>query len=210
MFDRFLARRSVRAATVLLTVSAAAVVGLALSPSAGAATKRAAGAAAVAQPTLVNTVPASFTPNVNDGTVYGITQVGSWIVVGGSFTSVTPHGSSTAQSRPYLFAYDQSTGAVDTAFSPALDGAVNAVVPGPTTGTVYVGGRFNTVNGVKSKGLALLNLGNGAAVSGFKAPAMDGVVQDLRLSNGKLWIVGSFTALAGTTHQGAGTLNPRH
>jgi hypothetical protein len=208
MFDRTIARRRARSATVLLSIAATAVAGLALSTSADAAVTRAVKPAAVQQPTLVKTVPAVFTPNVNDGTVFGITQVGSWIVVGGSFTSVTPHGSSAAQSRPYLFAYDQATGAIDTAFSPKLDGAVNAVIPGPTAGTVYVGGRFKTVNGAKSKGLALLNLSNGAAVSGFKAPAMNGVVQDLRLGDGHLWIVGSFTTLGTATRQGAGTLNP--
>lgn len=218
MVDRTAVRRRARAFTVLLTAAAAAVAGLAFSPSADAAVRKpavrraavtkAVKPAAVAQPSLVNTVPAAFTPSVNDGTVYGITQVGSWIVVGGSFTSVTPHGSSTAQSRAYLFAYDQATGALDSSFSPQLDGAVNAVVPGPTAGTVYVGGRFKTVNGAKSKGLALLNLSDGTAVSGFQAPAMDGVVQDLRLGDGHLWIVGSFTQLGTATHQGAGTLDP--
>ena len=41
---------------------------------------------------------------------------------------------------------------MNTAFAPALDGMVNAVSPGPTPGTVYVGGAFNTIGGAKAKG----------------------------------------------------------
>ena len=50
------------------------------------------------------------------------------------------------------------------------NGLAIAYFPGPTAGTVYVGGQFGTVNGVKSKGVTLLNLGDGSIVSGFRAP----------------------------------------
>ena len=58
------------------------------------------------------------------------------------------------------------------------------MLPGPTADTVYVGGAFDTVNGVKSKGLTLLDLSTGSIVAGFKPPVLNGVVQVLRRSGG--------------------------
>ncbi len=194
-------RRKAAVATVaiaaLVTVGGLVVTG-----------QHAASAAGAPQPTLVNAVPASYTPNVNDGTVYSIAQVGTQIVLGGSFTSVTAHGGTTALARVGVLAFDQATGAINAGFAPTLDGQVNSVIAGPTPNTVYVGGAFKTVNGVKSKSLALLNLGDGSAVAGFKVPPMDGVIQSMRLSAGHLFITGSFTALNGVLHQGIATLNP--
>ena len=94
-------------------------------------------------------------------------QVGSTIVMGGAFTSIQSPNRATTYSMPYVAAFDQATGQVNTAFAPGLDGAVNAVLPGPTAGTVYVGGDFNNVGGVKAKGLVLLTVSNGSRVAGF-------------------------------------------
>ncbi len=162
------------------------------------------------QPTLVNAVPAAYTPNIDGGVVYSIVQVGTWIVAGGSFSSVTPHGSSTAVSVDGVVAFNQSTGALDTGFAPALNGGVDvdAVLPGPTSNTVYVGGSFSTVNGVKSKGITLLNLSDGSIVSGFTPPALNGAVQAMRLSGGRLYLTGGFTLVGTATHDGLATLNP--
>ena len=135
-------------------------------------------------------------------------QVGSTIVAGGTFTSATPHGSSTAVTNTGIVAFDQSTGALNTGFAPSLNGQVTALLPGPTAGTVYVGGQFNTVNGVKSKGITLLNLSNGSIVAGFKPPALDGIVYGIRMSGGHLFLTGSFTLAGGATRDGLMTLNP--
>jgi len=47
-----------------------------------------AAASQVAQPTVVSDNPANWTPWVDDGRVLAIAQVGTEIVVGGSFTTV--------------------------------------------------------------------------------------------------------------------------
>ena len=44
------------------------------------------------QTSVVSAVPSAMTPNVNNSTVLTMTQVGSRIIVGGSFTSVSPPG----------------------------------------------------------------------------------------------------------------------
>src|SRR5579875_681594 len=191
-------RRSAAAAAVTLVL---ALVALLTAPAPSVA-------GTVAQPTLVNTVPAANTPDVDDGIVYALAKVGHWIVVGGSFTQVTPHGGTT-QARSGVFAFDARTGAVAAAFAPSVAGTVRALAPGPTAGTVFVGGKFDTVDGVADKGLALLNISDGTRVAGFTPPAMDGQVYGMASAGGRLWVVGSFTTLAGTTRDGLATLNPQ-
>ena len=100
-------RRAVAAAALL-------VVGLV----AGAVPE--AGAVNPTQSVVVSPDPANWTPEVLDGRVLSIVQVGRAMVVGGTFTSVRAPGGA-AQSRPYLFAFDAATGALSTTFVPRLD-----------------------------------------------------------------------------------------
>jgi PKD repeat protein len=167
-----------------------------------------AGAVSTKQTSLVGTVPLAGTPNIGDGSVQAFTQVGGKVFVGGNFTSATPAGSTTAVTRTYLLAVDATTGALDTGFAPTLDGQVNALLPGPTPNTVYVGGAFNNVNGTKFKSIALLDTNTGALVPGFKFPPMNGVVNDIALSGGRLFLGGTFTTLGPNSRPGLGSLNP--
>ena len=99
---------------------------------------------------VASAVPATFTPNIVDGAVESMVQVGSLMVVGGSFTRVTPTagaGSGTTVTRNYLFAFNASTGALDTSFVPSLNGEVDAIVPTADGTGVYVGGMFTTAGG---------------------------------------------------------------
>jgi PKD repeat protein len=148
------------------------------------------------------------TPNIGDGSVQAFAQVGSKVIVGGNFTSATPSGSTTAVTRTHLLAVDATTGALDTGFAPTLDGQVNALLPGPNPNTVYVGGAFNNINGTKFKGIALLDTTTGALVPGFKFPPMNGVVNDIALSGGRLFLGGTFTTLGPNSRPGLGSLNP--
>src|SRR5690242_2143937 len=167
-----------------------------------------AGAVSTKQTSLVGTVPLAGTPNIGDGSVQAFTQVGGKVFVGGNFTSATPAGSTTAVTRTHLLAVDATTGALDTGFAPTLDGQVNALLPGPTPNTVYVGGAFNNVNGTKFKSIALLDTNTGALVPGFKFPPMNGVVNDIALSGGRLFLGGTFTTLGPNSRPGLGSLNP--
>lgn len=155
-------------------------------------------------------VASSSTPLISDGEVDAITQVGNTVIVGGTFQHTVSNWSANAvvSSHPYILAFDATTGAINTAFAPALDGTVLSLLPGPTAGTVYVAGSFKTLNGAKSKSLALLNVADGRPVTGFKTPPMNGIVQDMKLVNGHLYIGGTFTTLSSQPHGGWGLLNP--
>lgn len=188
-----------RARTAFLITAVVATI-VAITPSTTAD-------AGAPQPTLVNTVPSVNTPNVNNGVVHTIVQVGSTIVIGGTFTSITGHGASGAVNRPYLAAFDQSTGALIPGFAPRLDGEVHGLTAGRSPGTVVVAGAFGKVNGVAAKSLAVLNVSTGALAAGFKAAAMNGQAYASRLAGARLIVVGSFTTVGGVAHGGIVALN---
>ncbi len=192
-------RRACAAAVV-----AATVLGLQIGYSAAAH----ASGNSTAQSQIVSAAASTATPDISDGIVYAITQVGTRMIVGGSFTTVANHGSTATVTRNYILAFDATTGLIDTGFVPALDGVVESITPGPSADTVYVGGLFSTVNGVKSKGIVLLSTVTGQIVNGWKPAAMDGGVYTVRLAGGRLYIAGTFVTLNKIQHQGIGTLNP--
>jgi PKD domain/Malectin domain len=159
------------------------------------------------QDKVVSAVPSAATPNAVGGAVFSMAQVGTTIVMGGAFTSVQSPNRATTYNFPYVAAFDQATGQVNTAFAPGLDGTVNAVLPGPTPGTVYVGGTFNNIGGVKAKGLVLLNVSTGARVAGFATLSVNGVVNTVARSGRRLFVGGTFTAIGGQTRGGLASLS---
>ena len=163
--------------------------------------------ALAAQGKVVSAVPASGTPQISDGAVFAVAQVGTTIVVGGSFHSATSASGGATYNSPYILAFDATTGAVRTAFRPQLDDKVQALLPGPTAGTVYVGGEFNNVAGAAAKSLTLLNLSDGSRVNGFRMPATNGVVQTVQRRGDRLYVGGSFTKVGGQVHGGLVTLD---
>src|SRR4051794_23255989 len=116
------------------------------------------GAVGIQQPSVVSANPVDITPQAKDGSVLAIAAVGSRVYVGGTFTTVVNAGASTALTRNYLFAFDRSTGKVITAFTPAVNGAVETIAPAADGSSIIVGGRFTTVNGVAQRSLAMLDV----------------------------------------------------
>lgn len=197
-------RAAVRAHAVSL-----AVVTLAASLTAWIGSASPAAAVQAPQPTLVNDRAVGWTPAFQDGAVKAIVQVGSTIVVGGTFTRVVPAGSTTVLDRPYVLAFDATTGALRDGFRPALDGAVQALVPGEDGQSVYVGGDFTTVNGLRAKGFTKLGLADGARDSVFQTVSINGRISDLRLAGGRLWLGGNFSKVAGRVQSVLATVDAR-
>ena len=160
-----------------------------------------------AQSSVVGSVPTN-TPDIADGATLAVNQIGTRILVGGTFTQEANHGSKTLVSQPYLFAFNASTGVLDTGFLPVLDGNVESIEPGPSADTAYVAGFFNNVNGVKSKSIVLLNTTNGSIVPGFTAPNLNGAGNAIRLIPGHLLLGGTFTTANGSTRDGLVSMNP--
>ena len=161
-----------------------------------------------AQSQVVSAVPAGFTPNINDGQTFAINQVGSRILVGGSFTNESNQGSTATVAQPDVFAFNATTGVLDTGFRPVLDGVVNGIEPGPSPDTAYLVGAFSHVNGAVDKAIVLISTVTGAVVSPFKAPFLNGLGNTVRLTGGHLLLGGTFSTVNSTPHAGLVSLNP--
>jgi hypothetical protein len=160
--------------------------------------------AGVAHPAEVSADPADFTPDVNDGAVDKVLQVGPILYAGGSFSSVTK---GATVSRWNLFSFNATTGAVQ-GFAPKLNGTVWALASDGSS--LYVGGDFTSVNGVSRPGLAKLSLTTGAVDQKFNAH-LDGRVRDAAFVGGRLIVGGTFAkrlqAVDPTTGADTGYIN---
>lgn len=182
-----------------LALTAALVVGVFAAPV---------GAVNVVHSAVVSPDPVEWTPNIQDGQVNIILQLGSKVVVGGTFTTVRRYSNSIWLTRNYLFAFDMFTGVIDPNFVPQLSGEVDALAPGPDGQSVFVGGQFDSVNGsTASRNLVLLDLTNGQTVPTFKANT-NGLVMDLRSRGGKLYASGRFTSIRSTPRSGLARVDP--
>ncbi|WP_320068994.1 hypothetical protein [Micromonospora sp. RTGN7] len=157
--------------------------------------------------TVVGAVPTAFTPNIVDGTVFTIHDAGTKVLVGGSFTGVQNRDATVTIPRKFVLAFDKATGKVDTAFAPVVDSEVLDILAGPTAGTVYLAGKFNTVNGTNRRKLALVNLTDGSLVTSFANLAFDGLVNDVAKVGGRLLVGGTFTTAATKPRAGLVSLN---
>ncbi|MCW2780153.1 MAG: domain containing protein [Marmoricola sp.] len=157
---------------------------------------------------LVSDSPASHTPNVLDGRVYSVVQVGNTMVLGGTFTQASDEGSTTVLTRNSLIAFDATTGAISTTFLPNPNGEVRSVLPTGDGSTVWVGGDFTSIGGVARQNLARVRVSDGAVLSTFDAGPITGEVRELALSNGRLWIAGAFTHINGHAQKALATVDP--
>ncbi|GGJ83460.1 hypothetical protein GCM10010123_11360 [Pilimelia anulata] len=159
-------------------------------------------------PSVVKDNPADWTPNVLDGSVEAIAQIGDRVYLGGSFTRVQKPRRGATVKVPYLVAVNARTGAVDEDFDAAVDGTVRAIEPAADGRSLYLGGDFREAGGVQRRSLARVDAGTGDAVKGFTAPALDSVVHDLRLVGSRLFLGGAFGTVAGRARPALAAVAP--
>jgi hypothetical protein len=160
---------------------------------------------------LVSANPENWTPNVNQGRVNGMVQVGNRVIAVGKFTSVTaaPSAGGATVTRNSIFAFNATTGVIDSSFVPNVGTKEIFDIVDAGDGTVYIGGLFAKVNGVaKTAKVARINATTGAVVTSFKAPAINGEITDMQLSSGKLYIAGGFSTVASQPRTLLAALDP--
>ena len=118
------------------------------------------------------------------------------VYIGGSFTSLSSHGTRRTITRNHLAAINEATG-TPTAWNPNVDGPVRAIrVIGKR---VYIGGAFARVGGRPVRNLAVVGRRRGRVVAGFHASA-NGQVTALAASARRLYIGGTFSRVEGHAH----------
>jgi hypothetical protein len=131
--------------------------------------------------------PADFTPRITVGNApFAAVPVGGQMYVGGAFTEVQNANRSQTYARKNLFGFNMADGSL-TSLSIDVDGDVLALATDGTS--LYVGGKFSSVNGVARRGLVKLNPVSGAVDTAFNA-RLKGAVQDVEVANGRLFVGG--------------------
>jgi hypothetical protein len=149
-----------------------------------------------ALPAVVSAKPVHTTPHVLDGTVWSLAVVGDTVIVGGNFTRVQDSTRKINYNRKNIFAYGLRDGIVKPGFTPEVDNSVYALAAGPDN-TVYLGGAFKSVNGTGQRGLARINVANGARTAGFSASINWGDTRAVAVHGSRLYAGGTFSAVNG-------------
>jgi hypothetical protein len=137
---------------------------------------------------VVSPNPSDLTPRVQDGAVYKMLQLGGIMFAGGQFSSVKPYNNSATVARNRLFGFNPVSGGL-TGFQATFNSEVWAMA---TDGkSLWVGGYFNSVNGVARSGVVKLNPYTGAVDPAFNA-RLSGSVTDLAIVKGRLIMGGTF------------------
>ncbi|GGQ85112.1 WD40 repeat domain-containing protein [Couchioplanes azureus] len=197
-------RRRLRPRLLTRALAPAAALGLTIGLTAAPAV-----AVYVPQPvaaTIASADPADFTPHARNGSIRAFTQIGNTIYAGGSFTGIKAAGAGTFSPIRYLVAYDASTGALKTGFTPAFDDAVQSLAVSPD-GKLIVGGNFTTVNGVSRKNLVAIDPVTGRTIGSWAGRADGGVVRRTVVHGNHLYIAGAFHWVNGTEHSLLARLN---
>ena len=157
------ARRWRRVATAVVAATLLSAVGVV------------SGSAPVSAELRLPAAPTWVTNTAKNLRVRALARLGNTMYVGGEFTQIMPMPGGPVVAQPYLFAVDATTGAWRSAFAPAITApagteldpsGVLALETDPATGSVFVGGKFNTVNGQAVTGFAVLDATTGAFKSG--------------------------------------------
>jgi large repetitive protein len=141
--------------------------------------------------------PRTNLPLISSGEIWDIELVGDRVYVAGGFTSLRNQTATntTTVNQAYLASYDLSTGLISTQFRPVFgEGTVDAVEASPDGTKLYVGGTFNTVNGVTKRNIARLNPTTGAPIEEFTANA-NNKVNELAVTNSTVYAGGRFTSI---------------
>ncbi|QKW36283.1 delta-60 repeat domain-containing protein [Actinomadura sp. NAK00032] len=154
---------------------------------------------------VVGENPVDNTPHVLDGTVRGVAVIGDKVIVGGNFSKIQNAATgSPIIEQSHLFAYDKTTGLIEEDFRPQIvfkpetSPVIYAVAPGPDN-TVFIGGKFETINGTTAKRLARLNVSTGVVDSRFNRSTIDfGAITSLVSRGGFLYVSGEFGTITDT------------
>lgn len=156
----------------------------------------------------VSANPADFTPDVLDGRVNQLVQIGNKVIAAGTFTQVRAKGANQPTlNRSNIFAFDPVTGAIDTSFAPVVNGEVRALLPAADGLSVYAAGAFTSANSATANRLVRLRTADGGTVASFRPGSINSIVNDLRLVRGQLLLIGQFSAVAGAARSYAASVD---
>lgn len=137
-----------------------------------------------------------------EGRVSALAVANGVVYLGGSFTTLSSHGTRQTLTRNRLAAINESTGK-PTAWNPNVNGPVHALhVIG---NRVYVGGRFTSIGGHAARNLAVVSRTTGKLVTAFRG-STNGEVDAMAASSTRLFVGGSFSRVDGASRRNLGAV----
>lgn len=139
-----------------------------------------------------------------DISVAAIAEIGDTIYIGGKFTNVEIAATGQRHGQRFLAAFDRTTGAWIDTFRPTINGNVWDL-RATDDGRLIVAGQFTSVNGEpNTTGVAMLDASSGSVDPNWRVNlTLTGsdhwpVARTLDVDDGKVYIGGNFTRIAGT------------
>jgi hypothetical protein len=183
---------------------------------------------AAAVPALAPSAGAALTAAADktwmtDGNVYAVVQAGDRIYIAGRFTQVSACGPTVScptktVNAVNVAALDATTGAAIPGFHPQVAGTNATVWALAVLGDhLFIGGRFDSVDGTPRLNLAALDLDTGALDQAIDTPVGTGDNNHIRgmvATSSRLYIAGGFSSVDGQSRSklaaldAAGTLDP--
>lgn len=184
-----------------MAVSVLAAAGVALAQDAGT----------TVSPVLNQTPDEAWMTN---GIVYSIIRHGDYVYVGGKFTRVQSAPGGQSFKATNLARFDAETGVGDPTWTPDVTGADMTVTRvyalAAAGGNIYVGGKFEAVDGLVRRNLAAASVETGVvdpAVDPLVGSGTDKGVQTLLASGSKVYLGGFFTTIDGVQRRYLGALD---
>jgi Domain of unknown function (DUF5122) beta-propeller len=138
---------------------------------------------------LPNAHAVAGTANANDR-VRATVQSSGRIYIGGDFTTVG------GRTRPHIAALKGASGKLITSWRARVNGRVYALLLSRDGATLYAGGAFTKVNGVRRKHVVALRANSGKVIRSWSA-GTDGTVRSLALRRRTLYLGGDFKTVKG-------------
>jgi uncharacterized delta-60 repeat protein len=147
-----------------------------------------------------------FDPNANGTVQVVFVQPDGKILIGGSFTTLTPNGGAAVTRN--RIARLNPDGTLDTAFNPNASSTVFAIAV-QADGRVLVGGNFTTISGQPRNFIARLNATTGLVdpLDPFNPNANGSVVSFAVQADGMILAGGGFSTIGGQTRSKIARLN---
>jgi PKD repeat protein len=188
----------------LLTGIVVVAAGLFFAPVATASATQLPGPAPIEQRNA-QTVTSRPLPSVqiDSGVVWVQVIAGNTVFAGGSFSNARPAGAAAGTNlmpRSNILAYDINTG-VATSFAPVINGQVKSMALSPDGATLYVGGSFNSVNGITRWNFAAFNVATGALLNTFQPAVGGSYVNAIVATSTTVYVAGLLGAGNGVTRK---------
>jgi hypothetical protein len=141
-----------------------------------------------------------------NGSVYAIQRTGDRVVIGGAFTSLFNRRTGETVTMNRLAAFDAASGELLRGWNPSVNNTVEDLAVSPDGATVYVGGRFTSVDGQTRTRLAAVEAGDGDLVAAW-TPTANGIVRALAVLGDRLYLGGDFSSVSGGARSRLAALN---